>query len=217
MDFDTHNDNFTREDEVTVDAVNSDGRPTITFDRDQANPDRAPELKPERPRRSRRRAILWWTIIIMAVVLVAAFWIRYFNPYSVGAQERGYIVAIECRGFIFKTWEGQMAVSSDLNNQSSPYMRNFDFSVESEKVANELLRYKNERREVTVTYKRFLGTIPWRGEHKFIVTSVTPTDTVAARPLTDPRLDETDPPAEEMLTSPQTPEGSIPDNLDPSY
>ena len=61
LDFDTKPDNFTRdeeaitrdEDKVMVDGVNSDGRPTISFNRDEGNPTEPPSQKPPRRRRSR--------------------------------------------------------------------------------------------------------------------------------------------------------------------
>ncbi len=210
LDFDTKPDNFTRdeeaitrdEDKVMVDGVNSDGRPTISFNRDEGNPTESPSQKPPRRRRSRGRVILWWTICIVTVVLVAAFWIRYFNPYSVGAQERGFINSLECRGFIFKTWEGDLIVTNALSDSIRPYMRDFDFSVEKSRVADELMRYKNSAQEVVVTYKRYLGTIPWRGEHKYIVTSVKPVNENSDSPLHRPVVQETTPPAEEAETTP---------------
>lgn len=216
MDFDTKPDNFTRDEEdivrdeekVMVDAVNADGRPTISFNRDKGNPTEAPEQKPTRRRHTRGRTILWWTVCIVAVVLVAAFWIRYFNPYSVGAQERGYIIGLECRGFIFKTWEGEMVVKEALTDSTRPYMRDFAFSVEESHVARELMHYKNSRQEVVVTYKRYLGTIPSRGEHKYVVTAVKAVSDNDSTPLHAPVIKETDPPAVEELTSPQPPSAS---------
>lgn len=221
MDFDTKPDNFTRdedeiirdEEKVAVDGVDSDGRPTITFNRDEENPTEKPSQKPPRKRRTRARAMLWWTICIVAVVLVVAFWIRYLNPYSVGAQERGYIVGLECRGFMFKTWEGEMVVKDALSDSTRPYMRDFDFSVERKHVADELMRYKNSGQEVIVTYKRYLGTIPWRGEHKFIVSSVTPADDDTSTTLHTPIVEETAPPAREESSAPHpeaTPTATVP-------
>ncbi len=200
--FDTKPDNFTREDEVMVDAVEKDGRPTITFSRDNENP-KSPS-GPEQPhkRRSRSRTILWWTLCLMAVVLVAAFWIRYFSPYTVDAQERGYIINLECRGFVFKTWEGEMIVGSAIADSTKTYMRDFDFSVEKEKVAKELMRYKNAGREVIVTYKHYLGTIPWRGEHKNIIDKVEPVELPDTTHLHRPVLNATTPPAEEEVLTP---------------
>ncbi len=213
MDFDTKPDNFTRDEEdivrdeekVMVDAVNADGRPTISFNRDKGNPTETPEQKPTRRRHTRGRTILWWTVCIVAVVLVAAFWIRYFNPYSVGAQERGYIVNLECRGFIFKTWEGEMVVKDALTDSTRPYMRDFAFSVEKSHLARELMRYKNSGQEVVVTYKRYLGTIPWRGEHKYLVSSVKAVAPGSDAPLHRPIIEETTPPAVEEETSPHRP------------
>lgn len=211
FDFDTKPDNFTRDEEklikeeekVMVDGVNADGRPTISFNRDEGNPTETPPQKPPRHKSSRARVILWWTICIVTVVLVAAFWIRYFNPYSVGAQERGYVNHLECRGFIFKTWEGDLLVSNALADSIRPYMRDFDFSVENNSVADDLMRYKHSAQEVVVTFKRYLGILPWRGEHKYIITSVQPVSGNSDAALHQPVVQETTPPAEEAETTPK--------------
>ena len=46
----------------------------------------------------------------------------------------------------------------------------FDFSVTSESVAKQLLRCSGK--EVELRYKRYIGTLPWRGLERNIVDSV---------------------------------------------
>ena len=87
----------------------------------------APETK--KPRRRFRRFKIW-TAILTVVILSAAFWIRYLNPYVVETTERGYV--------------------GEWNNGTG--------------------------RIVTVTYNRYFGALPWRGQRTCIVTGVEPAD-----------------------------------------
>jgi hypothetical protein len=189
MDFDTKPDNFTRDDNddntsrneanAATGNANSDGRPaSISFNNNPEKPANPDQEKQQRHRRFRK--LLFWTLGVLAVVMLTAFWLRYFNPYGVGKQECGYVIDFECRGYVFKTWEGQMVVKNALNDSTHQYMRNFDFSVDDSDVADEILRYKNMGKEVIVTYKRYLGTLLWRGEHQYIVTGVEPVEPIVA-------------------------------------
>lgn len=97
MDFDNKPDYFMADDD---DNKQSTQPSTINFDNDinaktEANEPQQParEEKPHRRRRAWKR-IFWWSVVIIALVLAAATWIRYFNPYVTDATERGYIVSM---------------------------------------------------------------------------------------------------------------------------
>jgi hypothetical protein len=46
----------------------------------------------------------------------------------------------------------------------------FEFSVENERIAEQLLQ--NSGREVELHYKRYFGSLPWRGVQSYIVDSI---------------------------------------------
>ena len=128
-----------------------------------------------RPKGRRRfRRFIVWTCIIAMAVLAGAFWLRYVNPYVVGSHERGYIVALEYRGMIFKTWEGEMITRKAMTDTVNVYSGTMMFSVDDPKVASRLEEYSGIGRQVTVTFDRYMGTLPWRGSQTCIVTAVEP-------------------------------------------
>lgn len=135
----------------------------------------SPATETKKPRR-RFRKFKIWTAILTVVILSAAFWIRYLNPYVVETTERGYVVELEHRGIIFKTWEGEMITLRSLTSPDSVYTSNLLFSVDDPRVAEELKRYNGTGRIVTVTYNRYFGALPWRGQRTCIVTGVEPAD-----------------------------------------
>lgn len=114
----------------------------------------------------------WYTILVCIVVLFVAFWLRYIHPSATDMVQTGYITNIEKRGLIFHTGEGGMAVQMNYADSARMYERNFNFSVTNPKVYQELQNLKDSGRLVTVHYKTFGGSLPWRGSSTNIVTSV---------------------------------------------
>src|SRR5690606_19375583 len=71
------------------------------------------------------------------------------------------------KGYVFKTYEGKIIQSGFRQNIQSI---EFNFSVTSESVAQTLLN--NAGKEVEVSYKEYMGALPWRGMEKYVVDSV---------------------------------------------
>lgn len=113
--------------------------------------------------------------IISVVVIVALGLFLYFKfwfVYSSGVNE-GDINYFQREGFIFKTYEGKM-IQSGLKSakglQGSIQSNEFKFSVDDEKVAQELNEISNTG--VKLHWKRYRGTLPWRGNSQFVVDKV---------------------------------------------
>lgn len=163
MDLDSKPDNFLSEEKT---------EPVIKFDGGAPADSGSPQM-PEKPKkRHTMRRILWWSFAIIVVAVAAVTWMRYINPYETDMEERGYVVDFKRQGVLFKTWEGQMLVQSALIDSTRPYSRDFVFSVDNDEVAHKLAAAKGTGREVTVSYKRYWGVLPWRGATSTIVTSV---------------------------------------------
>lgn len=166
MNFDEQPDHYT----VPEDYKASE-QETIHWEEQQENP--GPDgKKPKKLHRGRR--IFISTLIILALVLGVAFWLRYCNPYVTDAKEVGYIVKVERRGHIFKTWEGDMILTSALTDTGHTYSRDFAFSVDDPQIALRLQSFQGTGHQVEIRYKSYSGILPWRGSSPNIITSVLP-------------------------------------------
>ncbi len=96
----------------------------------------------------------------------------YFNyTYGEGGYS-GYVRMIHRVGGI-KTWEGEL----DKRKMGGSYHSEdiFEFSVQDAIVAKKIQEAEQTGEWVTVHYKQYLSTLPWRGKTVFIVYDVTAT------------------------------------------
>lgn len=108
----------------------------------------------------------------LAVVALAVFvYVKFFFVYSEGTNE-GDINYFQREGFIFKTYEGKMIQTGyNSHNTSATIQSNeFKFSVVDERVAQQI--DNNSSRQIKLHWKRYLGTLPWRGKSQFVVDSI---------------------------------------------
>ena len=115
--------------------------------------------------------ILTWVTVIAVIAVSAFIFFKYCFVYAEGVNE-GDINYFQKEGFIFKTYEGKM-IQSGLKNskvQGSIQSNEFHFSVVDEGVAEKLNEGINTG--VKLHWKRYLGTLPWRGKSQFIVDDV---------------------------------------------
>jgi hypothetical protein len=112
------------------------------------------------------------TIVSLLLLVLAGFvYFRFFFVYSEGTNE-GDINYFQREGFIFKTYEGKMIQTGyNSHNTSATIQSNeFKFSVEDERIAKQI--DNNSSRQVKLHWKRYLGTLPWRGNSQFVVDSI---------------------------------------------
>lgn len=168
MNLDNHPDYFTADDP----APERPDEKVIRFEGAHDAVGQAPTVTtPEQPGRPRRRGrkIFFGSLLMILAVLAGVVWLRYFNPYETDMTSTGYITDFKRQGYIFKTWEGTMAIQ---NPATTPV--DFHFSVENEAVAARLASYKDSGTLVRVSFRRFRGALPWRGASTEEVTSVIP-------------------------------------------
>lgn len=123
----------------------------------------------QRIRRTGKR--IGCTILLLLLIALAGFvyW-KYYFTYSDG-DRFGLLQKFSRKGNLFKTYEGEMILSSVQSNANVPIAsEKFYFSVANKSVADQLTRLQG--RHVTVHYKQKKGALPWRGESAYIVDSV---------------------------------------------
>lgn len=111
-------------------------------------------------------------VSVIAILGLAAFiFFKFCFVYAEGVNE-GDINYFQKEGFIFKTYEGKMIQTGlkSSKTQGSIQSNEFKFSVDNERVADKINEGSNVG--VKLHWKRYLGTLPWRGNSQFIVDSI---------------------------------------------
>lgn len=109
-------------------------------------------------------------LFVLLLAFAGFFYWKYYFTYSDG-ERFGLLQKFSHKGNIFKTYEGEMILSSIQSNANVPIAsEKFFFSVSDKPVADQLMKLQG--RHVTVHYKQKKGALPWRGESEYIVDSV---------------------------------------------
>ena len=107
------------------------------------------------------------------------FYFRFYFVFGEGVKsgELNYVVY---KGVLFKTYEGKL-IQSGIRSKAAGSIQSyeFEFSVENERVARELMLQSGN--VVDLHYKEYFGVLPWRGFTKYIVDSV-----IHSRPAVQP-------------------------------
>lgn len=110
------------------------------------------------------KKVLASVIALFLIVIIGYFAFIYYVPYSEGYRA-GELVKISYKGYIFKTWEGEIS-------QGVSEAQIFKFSIEEnqkeviEKLQN--LQGKN----IKLTYKERFAKLSWLGDTKYFITKV---------------------------------------------
>ena len=117
----------------------------------------------------------WVGLGITLAVLAALAGFCYFKflwVFSDGTKT-GELNSVTYTGYIFKTYEGEMVLTGyGSKNASGNTVQSkiFKFSVEDSAVAQKLTAMTGQR--ITVHYKEYKGTLPWRGYERAVVDAV---------------------------------------------
>jgi len=113
-----------------------------------------------------------FTIIFVALIAIFGiwFWWKFYYTYSDG-NRTGLLQKFSHKGNVFKTYEGELVMSSIIANGASPIAsEKFYFSVADPTLGEKMKNY--EGKKVVLVYKQKNGTLPWRGDSQYIVDSV---------------------------------------------
>jgi hypothetical protein len=116
-----------------------------------------------------KRFIVWFLVILVIFAGIFIYW-RYFYDYSEGYRA-GLLQKVSYRGNIFKTYEGEMILSSvQSKNDVALASEKFLFSIGDERIAKQLEPLQGKY--VVVHYHEKNGVLPWRGDTKYVVDSI---------------------------------------------
>ena len=114
-----------------------------------------------------------WVLTILIIGLAAFVYFRFFFVYARGINE-GDINYFQEEGFIFKTWEGKMIQTgyNSKNNNATIQSNEFKFSVDDDHIAEQINSAPSNK--MKLHWKRYFGTLPWRGNSIYVVDSILP-------------------------------------------
>jgi hypothetical protein len=116
------------------------------------------------------KKMLQWVLLLMIVFLGTFIYWKYFYTYSEGYRA-GLLQKFSNKGTIFKTYEGEMILSSVSSTSNVAIAsEKFLFSVINKDLT---LQFDTlQGRNVIVHYIQKNGAVPWRGDTKYLVDSI---------------------------------------------
>jgi len=127
-----------------------------------------PPAAPVPVKKKRNKALIALLVLLLVPAVIIALWIWVALGYTYASGERaGYVQKISKKGWICKTWEGELAMA----NLPGTMPQIFSFTVRNDSIANVL--EKNIGKQVSLTYDQHRG-IPTTcfGETEYFVTRV---------------------------------------------
>jgi hypothetical protein len=116
------------------------------------------------------RKIFRTVVLVLLLALVLFLYWHYYYTYSDGYRY-GLLQKFSHRGNVFKTYEGEMILSSVKSTNYAPIAsEKFYFSVTNKSLALQLDNLQGH--VVTVHYKQKNSSAFWRGDSEYIVDSV---------------------------------------------
>lgn len=135
-----------------------------------ANPATPADAKPGTTFRKKAKRVYFLFIALLLISLAGLFYYKYLFTYSEGFRA-GLLQKFSKKGNVFKTYEGEMILSSVQSNKNVALAsEKFIFSVTRDALALQLDSLQG--RDVIVHYRQKHGTLPWRGDTPYIVDSV---------------------------------------------
>jgi len=119
---------------------------------------------------SKTKRILRWCLISLILIGGIFIYWKYFYTYSEGYRA-GLLQKFSSKGTLFKTYEGEMILSSIASNRDVALAsEKFLFTLTNRKLTRQFDTLQGEN--VIVHYKQKNGVIFWRGDSQYLVDSV---------------------------------------------
>ncbi len=114
-------------------------------------------------------------IILTVIAAIVFFCIGYFAfasfTYSQGSRT-GLLMKFSNKGYVFKTWEGELNLGGVTQEGGSLLNNIWQFSVLSSEQATIDALNKYEGKRIRLSYKEKMRHFPWQGETNYFVYQV---------------------------------------------
>lgn len=110
-------------------------------------------------------------LILVSIIASVGYYLWCSQTYSDG-NRAGYLVKISRKGYIFKTYEGQLNVNPmgmGIGNAATGGSV-WEFSVSDDATFNKMQEY--EGKQVSLHYREVIKNFPWQGDTKYFVDGV---------------------------------------------
>lgn len=124
--------------------------------------------------RIKKQTLRYSLVLLALIALVMSYFI--FTPYSEGMRA-GTLVKLSKKGYLFKTWEGELSQTMYVGDQSaaSSTSKLWEFSVDNSN--QELIKTLNEAllsgHRIKLNYEEKYIVFSWQGDTKYFITSAT--------------------------------------------
>lgn len=116
------------------------------------------------------KKFLRWLLFLIIISLAAFIYFKYFFTYSEGYRA-GLLQKFSNKGMIFKTYEGEIILSSVASNREIALAsEKFLFSVTNKNIVRQFDTLQG--RNVIVHYNEKKGVLFWRGDTRYLVDSI---------------------------------------------
>ncbi len=117
-----------------------------------------------------KKFMRWFWFLLLIGMGIFAYWKYYYNFGDDGTRT-GLLQKFSHKGNIFKTYEGELVLSSvSSNNNVALASEKFLFSVSNDSIAKLIQTLDGKR--VKINYVEKNGTLPWRGDSRYIAVGV---------------------------------------------
>jgi hypothetical protein len=116
-----------------------------------------------------KKAIRWFLFLVLIIGSLFVYW-KYFYTYSEGFRS-GLLQKFSSKGTFFKTYEGEMILSSvSSNREVAIASEKFLFTLANKTLIRQFDTLQGET--VVVHYKQKNSPVFWRGDSQYLVDSV---------------------------------------------
>jgi hypothetical protein len=116
------------------------------------------------------KIFLRWLLILILIIGSGFIYWKYFYTYSEGYRA-GRLQKFSSKGVLFKTYEGEMILSSvSSNTDVALASEKFFFTMINKSLVRQFDTLQND--VVIVHYRQKNGTLFWRGDSPYLVDSV---------------------------------------------
>lgn len=109
-------------------------------------------------------------LLLFVLTAVATVYWKFFYTYSEGYRA-GYLQKFSSRGAMFKTYEGELILSSISSNKDVVLAsEKFQFTMVNKSLVKSFDTLQGNM--VIIHYRQKNGTLPWRGDTPYLVDSI---------------------------------------------